>query len=224
MPSTGTSSSSSSARSSGAPSAYTEAGPPERTRAAGSRERTASRSTSCGKSPANTPQSRIRRAISCEYWPPKSRTSTSSRNGALPLPSGRSPPADRAVAGPAAASVIRDPPPRRHRGPAVGAHAHGLLALELLALRLQRRRHHHLGAVEGGNVLVAAGRHRGAQSPHEVERAVVLPGWPHQDLLQGPVLGRRDAGAARQRRMERRHAPVVAATGSLGRSGQERAA
>ena len=34
---------------------------------------------SLGSSSAKTPHSRIRRAISCEYWPPKSRTSTSSR-------------------------------------------------------------------------------------------------------------------------------------------------
>ena len=35
--------------------------------------------TSCGSSSEKTPHSRIRRAISCEYWPPKSSTRTSSR-------------------------------------------------------------------------------------------------------------------------------------------------
>ena len=39
----------------------------------------ASSGVSLGRSSANTPHSRIRRAISCEYCPPKSRTSTSSR-------------------------------------------------------------------------------------------------------------------------------------------------
>ena len=46
-----------------------------RARAPGS----ARRGVSCGSSSAKTPHSRIRRAISCEYCPPKSRTSTSSR-------------------------------------------------------------------------------------------------------------------------------------------------
>ena len=61
-------------------------------------------------------------------------------------------------------------------GLAVRAHADRLLALELLALGLQRRRDHHLGAVERGDVLVAAGRHRGPQRAHQVEGAVVLAG------------------------------------------------
>src|SRR5918996_795192 len=173
MPSTGISSSSSSARSSGAPSAYTDAGPPDSTTAAAWRARTESRSTSCGSSSANTPHSRIRRAISCEYCPPKSSTSTSSRTATPPSPPRRSPPAT-AVVTDAADSVIRDGYPRGHCGPAVRSHPHRLIALKLLALRQQRRPHHHLGAMEGGDVLVAAGRHRRPQRADQVEGAVVL--------------------------------------------------
>ncbi len=45
---------------------------------------TSSTETSCGRSSLNTPHSRTRRAISWEYWPPKSRTSTSSVVAAVP--------------------------------------------------------------------------------------------------------------------------------------------
>src|SRR6478672_207996 len=174
MPSTGMPSSSSSGRSSGAPS--------ESTSAAGRRSRMCSESIVCGRSSAKTPHSRIRRAISCEYWPPKSRTSTSSRA----VSGGRSstvssetvsvpvtPLAAVGVAGTAAGSVIAYGYPGGHRGPPVGAHAHGLLALELLALGLERRRDHHLGALEVADVLVSAGRHRGLERTDEVEGAVV---------------------------------------------------
>ena len=53
-------------------------GPPESTSAAGAARGSRSRSVSCGSSSEKTPHSRIRRAISCEYWPPKSSTRTSS--------------------------------------------------------------------------------------------------------------------------------------------------
>ena len=53
----------------GAPSAYTDAGPPERIRPFGLRRATSSAPTWCGSSSENTPHSRTRRAISCEYWP-----------------------------------------------------------------------------------------------------------------------------------------------------------
>src|SRR5664280_3627769 len=65
-----------------------------------------------------------------------------------------------------------------------GTHAHALVALQGLALRLQRRRHHHLRAVELRQVLVPAGGHRGAQAAEQVEGAVVLAGGTHQDLLR----------------------------------------
>src|SRR5438477_10473235 len=76
------------------------------------------------------------------------------------------------VAGTAAPSVIADGYPGRHRGPPVGSHAHGLLALELLALGLERGRDHHLGPLEVADVLVAARRHGGAERTHQVEGAV----------------------------------------------------
>ena len=107
----------------------------------------------------------------------------------------------------------------RHRSRG-GAHADPLLLLELLALGLERRRHHHLGLVERCDVLVATGGHRGAQAAHEVERAVVLVGGTEQDLLERPVLRRLDARAARERRVERGHAPVVAASRRLVGTGE----
>src|SRR5919106_4168761 len=221
MPSTGMPRSSSSPRSAGAPSEYTDAGPPESTSAVGRRSRICSRSRSWGSSSAYTPQSRIRRAISWEYWPPKSSTSTSScavsgagtstvssATGSLP---GRAR-AAVSVAGTAASrSVIADGYPRGDRGAAVGAHADLLLALKLLALGLKRGGDHHLGALEVADVLVAAGRHRRPQGPHQVEGAVVLMRGAHQDLLHGPVLRRRHPGPPWQRGMEGRHPPVKAA-------------
>src|SRR5918992_6233891 len=250
MPSTGTPSSSSSRRSLGAPSAYTEAGPPESKRPRGRRRSTSSSGTSCGKSSANTPHSRTRRAISCEYCPPKSSTRTSS------CPAWPSTAADLR---PAASSVARVPSTRRSlrpcrtwsslvesrrsiaderrvggggddvvgrgRGAAVHhaarsggglgrrnrSHAYGLVALELLALGLERGGHHHLGAVEGRDVLVAAGGHGGAQAPHQVEGPVVLVGGSQQNLLERAVLGGLDPRASRKRGVEGGHAPVVAA-------------
>src|SRR3954467_6463395 len=102
-------------------------------------------STVCGRSSLKNPHSRTRRAISCEYWPPKSRTSTSSeRVAAAPAAGGR---------GVVRASATRGLlPDERRRGPAAavvgyrlghgcrhgragGAHADRLVALELLALR-----------------------------------------------------------------------------------------
>src|SRR5215216_259299 len=231
MPSTGMPSSRSSRRSSGAPSEYTDAGPPDSTRAAGRRSLMRSKSVVCGSSSANTPHSRIRRAISCEYCPPKSRTNTSSwavsgARTSMASPETVSVPvtplAAVGVAGTAAPSVIADCYSRRHSSPAVGAHAHGLLALELLALGLERRRDHHLGALEVADVLIAAGGHGRPQRADQVERAVVLLRRPEEDLLERPVLHGRHTGAARKRRMEGRHAPVEAAAGRLLGAGQRR--
>src|SRR3954449_6855711 len=174
MPSTGMPSSSNSRRSFGAPSAYTDAGPPERMSPRGSRRLISSSGTVWGSSSAKTPHSRIRRAISCEYWPPKSRTSTSSEAwaGAVEAP----------------ASVVGDSNTGRDRCAPVGAHPHRLLVLQLLALAHQGRRDHHLGPLEGADVLVATGGHRGLQRPHQVEGAVVLLSRAEQDFLQRPVL------------------------------------
>src|SRR5689334_15867290 len=151
MPSTGTPCRSSSGRSGGAPSAYTEAGPPESTMPRGRRRSSSSRGTSWGSSSEKTPHSRMRRAISWEYCPPKSSTRTSSvvvRAGGA------------STEGVAALLLIQLVDRRCDLGLAVRAHADVLLALELLALTLECGRDHHLGAVEGRDVLVAAGRHR----------------------------------------------------------------
>src|SRR5215217_1126042 len=224
MPRTGMPISSSSRRSSGAPSEYTEAGPPDSTSAPGRRSLMLSKSVVCGRSSAKTPHSRIRRAMSCEYWPPKSRTSTSSRAVSGAWTSAASdetasdpvtPLAAVGVAGTAAPSVIADGYSRRHRGPPVGSHADGLLALELLALRLECRRHHHLGPLEVPDVLVPACGHGGLEGSHEVERAVVLLGGTEEDLLETPVLNRGDPGAAGKQRVEGGHPPVEPASGSL---------
>src|SRR4051812_31393766 len=207
MPSTGMPSSSSSVRSRGAPSAYTDAGPPERISPRGARRLISSTSIVCGSSSLKTPHSRTRRAISWEYWPPKSRTSTSSERVAeAPAAGGRG-----VVSASATRRLLPDERRRSHAAAVVGdrvrdrsrsgrtrcAHADRLVALELLALRLQRRRDHDLCAVERGDVLVAAGGHRRAQRPHQVERPVVLVGRAEQDLLKSPVLRRLHARAAR---------------------------
>src|SRR5215217_3282563 len=218
MPSTGIPSSSSAGSSRGAPSAYTEAGPPDRISPFGLRRRTSSTPTWCGSSSENTPHSRTRRAISCEYWPPKSSTRTSScataRSSASSSTgcSATTPepwPADKRSS--RVSVSVRD---KRHRSAARG-HADRLLALQLLALRLQRRRDHQLGPIELGDVLVAAGRHRGPQRAHQIECAVVLARGAGDDLLQRAVLGRAHPRAARERRVERRHAPVEAVAGRL---------
>src|SRR5918992_1151263 len=225
MPSTGIPSSSSAGSSRGAPGAYTEAGPPERIRPLGARRRTSAAPTWCGSSSENTPHSRTRRAISCEYWPPKSSTSTSSCATARSSASSSTgwsattpDPCPRVTRSSAAVSVRdkRDRPARRR-------HADVLLALELLALGLERRGDHQLGPVELRDVLIAAGGHRGPQRAHEVERAVVLARGAGDDLLEAAVLGRAHARAARERRMECGHAPVEAVTGSLVRARERRA-
>src|SRR6185503_20968772 len=117
-------------------------------------------SVSCGRSSAKTPHSRTRRAISCEYWPPKSSTSTSSCATARSRASSSTGwSAATAEPCPAICTSVCD---KRHRS-AARRHPDLLLTLELLALGLQRRRDQQLGPVELGDVLVSAGRHRGPQ-------------------------------------------------------------
>ena len=96
-------------------------------------------------------------------------------------------------------------------------------ALELLALGLQARRDHDLGLLELLQRLVAARRHRGAQRAEEVHAAVVLVRGAEQDLAQRAADLGAHARAPRQRRVERRHAPVVPAGGCLERGRQRRA-
>src|SRR5215208_606212 len=81
MPSTGTPRSYRAGSTCGAASAYTEAGPPERTSACGLRRRTSSGPMVCGTSSEYTRHSRTRRAISCEYWPPRAITRTGRSSG-----------------------------------------------------------------------------------------------------------------------------------------------
>ena len=60
----------------GASSAYTDAGPPDKIRAAGAISRTSSAEMSHGTISEYTCRSRTRRAISCAYCAPKSKTKT----------------------------------------------------------------------------------------------------------------------------------------------------
>src|SRR5881227_2182586 len=76
MPSVGMPSSKTRGSTCGASSAYTDAGPPLRMSAYGLRARTAAGEIVCPTSSEYTRHSRTRRAISCEYWPPRSTTST----------------------------------------------------------------------------------------------------------------------------------------------------
>src|SRR5437762_1249097 len=76
MPSVGIPSSNTRESTCGASSAYTDAGPPLRMSAYGLRARTAAGEIVCPTSSEYTRHSRTRRAISCEYWPPRSTTST----------------------------------------------------------------------------------------------------------------------------------------------------
>src|SRR6478735_3982351 len=118
----------------------------------GLRRATSSSGTWCGSSSEKTPHSRTRRAISCEYWPPKSSTSTSSCATARSSASS-STGCSAATAEPCPA-VRRSVCDKRHRS-AARRHPDLLLTLELLALGLQRRRDQQLGAVELRDVLVS---------------------------------------------------------------------
>src|SRR5215211_2397039 len=101
-------------------------------------------------------------------------------------------------------------------------HPDALGRLVRLALALDRRRHDELGLLELADRGVAGGRHRGGERPEQVEGPVVLVRGPPEDLLQGRELLGPDERAARQRRMERRHPPVVAATLGLVRARERR--
>src|SRR5690554_2086601 len=79
MPSTGTPSSRMPGSAKGASDASTLDGPPESTMPRGAQARIASSGMWQGWISQYTPRSRMRRAISCVYWLPKSRTSTRSR-------------------------------------------------------------------------------------------------------------------------------------------------
>src|SRR5215831_11934515 len=82
MPRTGTPAPSRPAGAGGAPSAYTEAGPPDRMIAFGFRARICAPGMLDGTISEYTWHSLTRRAISCAYWAPKSTTRTVSNSGA----------------------------------------------------------------------------------------------------------------------------------------------
>src|ERR1700674_4810639 len=74
MPSTRTPSCSTWGSHNGASLSYTELGPPDKTMPTGSSAQISSSFAVHGRTAENTCCSRMRRAISCVYWPPKSRT------------------------------------------------------------------------------------------------------------------------------------------------------
>src|SRR5260370_41946201 len=114
MPRTGIPAPSSPSGAGGAPSAYTDAGPPDRMIALGPRARICAAGMLAGTICECTWHSRTRRAISCAYWAPKSTTRTVS--GASAAPS--SPAAERTE--PSLVGVLA-----RFR-PRVGGHRRGL--------------------------------------------------------------------------------------------------
>src|SRR6266536_4301946 len=85
MPRTGIPASSRPSGAGGAPAAYTEAGPPDRTTALGRRARICAVGMLDGTISECTWHSRTRRAMSCAYCAPKSTTRTVSAAAALPV-------------------------------------------------------------------------------------------------------------------------------------------
>src|SRR4051795_11342374 len=144
----------------GAPSTYTDAGPPEKMMPLGSLASISAIGIDRGTISEWTCASRTRRAISCAYCAPKSTTRIVS-NGA----------------GSGAVTSAASP-----------AHADALGTLERLPLRLERGGDHHFRLLELLERLVAGGGHRRAQGAAEIEGAVVLVRGPDEDLGErGPV-------------------------------------
>src|SRR5919197_5314520 len=128
MPSVGTPSSNRPGSMRGAPSAYTDAGPPLRISACGLRARTCAAVTPWPTSSEYTRHSRTRRAISCAYCPPRSSTSTG-RSSAARSGSGR-------ISAAIVRRLFRDRHVVRMRlAQARGGDAHELRALHLLDRR-----------------------------------------------------------------------------------------
>src|SRR3954465_6468309 len=136
----------------------------------GSRAAISSTGMSWGTISEYTRHSRTRRAISCAYWAPKSITSTGRCGGGA-----------SASAAPDASAWLRCCVNGCSRST---AHPDRLLALQLLALRLERRREHDLCLLEGLNRLVSGRRHGCPKRAHQVQRAVVLLGRADHDLLE----------------------------------------
>src|SRR6266540_4438696 len=130
MPSVGIPSSKMPRSTRGAFSAYTDAGPPERITAYGLRRRISSGVTRCPTSSEYTRASRTRRAISCAYCPPRSRTSTGRSSGA------GSGTGSRTTSAPIVGRLLRD----RHVVRMRLAQPRGGDAHELGLLQLRKRR------------------------------------------------------------------------------------
>ena len=129
MPSTGTPAPSSSGGpggSGGAPSEYTDAGPPDKMMALGLRASISVTGMVAGTISEYTWHSRTRRAISCAYWAPKSTTRTVSKSGlgCTPPPSPRNRQSNVQLAAARPASRPPGPvPPRGAQDPPRGAQA-----------------------------------------------------------------------------------------------------
>src|SRR5256714_7296495 len=134
----------------GAPSAYTDAGPPLRISACGLRARTCAAVTPCPTSSEYTRHSRTRRAISCAYCPPRSSTRTG-RSSAARSGSGR-------ISAPIVRRLFRD----RHVVRMTLPQAGGGDADELRALHLVDRRSAAVapGLAQPADELVEDGRKR----------------------------------------------------------------
>src|SRR2546422_9729830 len=93
-----------------------------------------------------------------------------------------------------------------------------LRLLEDLAFGLDGGRDDQLRLLQLADRLRPHRAHAGADGPDEVQRAVLREGRPEQDLLERARDADADARAPRQVRVRRRHAPVIAAPGRLGRA------
>src|SRR2546426_865141 len=98
-----------------------------------------------------------------------------------------------------------------------------LRLLEDLAFGLDGGRDDQLGLLQLADRLGPHRAHAGADGPDEVQRAVLREGRPEEDLLERARDADADARAARQVRVRRCHAPVIAAPGRLGRAREGRA-
>src|SRR5256885_4273997 len=93
-----------------------------------------------------------------------------------------------------------------------------LRLLEDLALGLDGGRDDQLRLLQLADRLRAHRPHAGADGPDEIQRAVFREGRPEEDLLERARDADPDARAPRQVRVRRRHPPVIAAAGRLGRA------
>src|SRR5437763_15382599 len=95
--------------------------------------------------------------------------------------------------------------------------------LEHLALGLDGGRDDDLGLLQLADRLRPHRAHAGANGADEIQRAVFRERRPEQDLVERARDAHADTHAARQVRVRRGHAPVVAAAGGLGGTREGRA-